>query len=68
MRANLQTGPDRAGRRAVFLPQVADETGWSREEMLSALAEKAGLESNAWKDEDAFLMTFRAEVFSEDDL
>ena len=56
------------GRRAVFLPQVADETGWSREEMLSALAEKAGLESNAWKDEDAFLMTFRAEVFSEDDL
>ena len=28
------------GRRAVFLPQVADETGWSREEMLSALSEK----------------------------
>ena len=56
------------GRRAVFLPQVADETGWSREEMLSALAEKAGLERNAWKDEDAFLMAFRAEVFSEDDM
>ena len=56
------------GRRAVFLPQVADETGWSREEMLSALAEKAGLESDAWKDGDALFMTFQAEVFSEDDL
>lgn len=56
------------GRRAVFLPQVAEETGWSREEMLSALSEKAGLESNAWKDKDSVFMTFQAEVFSEDDL
>ena len=56
------------GRRAVFLPQVADETGWSREEMLSALSEKAGLESDAWKDKGAVFMIFQAEVFSEDDL
>lgn len=56
------------GRRAVFLPQVADETGWTREEMLSALSEKAGLERDAWKDGNARFMTFQAEVFSEDDL
>ena len=56
------------GRRAVFLPQVAEETGWSREEMLSALSEKAGLSSEAWKDATARFQTFQAEVFSEDDL
>lgn len=54
------------GRRAVFLPQVADETGWSKEEMLSALSVKAGLPRNAWKRPDAVFETFQAEVFSED--
>ena len=56
------------GRRAVFLPQVAEETGWSREEMLSALSEKTGLSSEAWKDATTRFQTFQAEVFSEDDL
>lgn len=56
------------GRRAVFLPQVAEETGWSRDEMLSALSQKAGLPDNAWKDPSASFWTFQAEVFSEDDL
>lgn len=54
-----------SGRRAVFLPQVADETGWGREEMLSALSRKAGLPPDAWKKEDAVFMTFTAEVFDE---
>ena len=49
--------------KAVFLPQVADETGWTKEEMLSALSKKAGLDENAYKREDAQFMTFRAEVF-----
>ncbi len=52
-------------RRAVFLPQVADETGWTKEEMLSALAMKAGLMEDAWKDPDAEFLTFQAEVFDE---
>ena len=56
------------GRRAVFLPQVADETGWSKDEMLSALSEKAGLPHDAWKDSNAVFHTFQAEVFSEDDM
>ena len=54
-----------SGRRAVFLPQVADETGWGRQEMLSALSRKAGLPPDAWKRDDAVFMTFTAEVFDE---
>lgn len=52
-------------RRSVFLPQVAEETGWTKEEMLSALSRKAGLPSDSWKREDAEFRTFRAEVFDE---
>lgn len=53
-------------RQGVFLPQVATETGWSKEEFLSHLArDKAGLEARAWKDKDTEIFTFRAEVFSE---
>ena len=56
------------GRRAVFLPQVADETGWTKEEMLSALSEKAGLPPSAWRSDEAVFLTFQAEVFSEDEM
>lgn len=53
-------------RSGVFLPQVADETGWSREEFLSNLcAHKAGLSPDAWKDPSTELYTFTAEVFGE---
>lgn len=37
------------GRRAVFLPEVAVEQGWTREETLTQLALKAGLPPEAWK-------------------
>ena len=50
--------------RSVFLPQVADETGWDKEEMLRALSVKAGLPEDAYKKEYAHFMTFTAEVFS----
>ena len=50
----------------VFLPQVATETGWSKEEFLSNLcAHKAGLAPDAWKDKSTELYIFSAEVFSE---
>jgi len=53
----------------VFLPQVAEETGWTKEEFLSALcAHKAGIEPDAWKKPDTELFTFQAEVFSENNL
>jgi uncharacterized protein (TIGR00296 family) len=50
----------------VFLPQVATETGWTKEEFLSTLcAEKAGLPPEAWKDKSTEIYIFTAEVFSE---
>lgn len=53
-------------RQGVFLPQVADETGWSREEFLSALcSHKAGLPADAWKDKDVEIYIFSAQVFGE---
>lgn len=50
----------------VFLPQVATETGWSREEFLSNLCEhKAGLSPGAWRDKNTELYSFTAQVFGE---
>ncbi len=55
--------------RGVFLPQVATETGWSRDEFLSQLcAQKAGLSPDAWKDPSTVLEIFTADVFSEKDI
>jgi AmmeMemoRadiSam system protein A len=42
------------GRRAVFLPEVAIEQKWTREQTLSYLSRKAGLPSDAWKQGAAF--------------
>jgi len=52
------------GRSAVFLPQVATEQGWNREELLDNLCLKAGLAAGSWK-KGAQLSTFQAVVFSE---
>ena len=47
-----------------FLPQVATETGWSKEEFLSyCCAHKAGLPADAWKDAETEVYLFTAEVF-----
>ncbi len=54
------------GHQGVFLPQVATETGWSKEEFLSQLcSQKAGLPPDAWKDPDTALYVFNADVFGE---
>ena len=55
---------EKDGRSAVFLPQVAPEQGWNREELLGHLCEKAGLPEDCWK-RGARLSTFQAEVFAE---
>ncbi|MDI6606162.1 MAG: AmmeMemoRadiSam system protein A, partial [Candidatus Omnitrophota bacterium] len=56
------------GRSGVFLPQVATETGWTKEEFLDNLCvHKAGLAPGAWKDKDTEIYVFSAEVFSEQD-
>jgi AmmeMemoRadiSam system protein A len=47
-----------------FLPQVATETGWSKEEFLSfCCSHKAGLPPDAWKDPKTEVYLFTAEVF-----
>jgi len=52
-----------------FLPQVALETGWSKEEFLSNCCYgKAGLHSDAWKDNDVEIFVFTAEIFNEKEL
>ena len=51
-------------RAAVFLPQVAPEQGWGREEMLAQLCRKAGLKPDDWH-EGARFFTFQAVAFQE---
>ncbi|MBI1806318.1 MAG: AmmeMemoRadiSam system protein A [Ignavibacteria bacterium] len=51
--------------RGLLLPQVAVEHGWDRETFLSQTARKAGLPLYLWKDPEAKLFSFTAEVFSE---
>jgi AmmeMemoRadiSam system protein A len=47
-----------------LLPQVATETGWSKEEFLSyCCAHKAGLPAQAWQNADTDVYLFSAEVF-----
>ncbi len=56
------------GRSAVFLPQVAPEQGWNREQMLDNLCVKAGLPASRWRRGDMRVETFQAEVFGERDV
>jgi len=56
----------RNGRSGVFLPQVAEETGWDLDEFMNHLCQdKAGLPADCWKDPDTEIYTFTAQVFSE---
>ena len=49
-------------RSGTYLPQVADEVNWTKEEFVShCAAEKAGIGWNGWK--DAELFTYEAIVF-----
>lgn len=52
-----------AGRAGLFLPQVARETGWTREQLLERLcSEKMGLPANCWRQPEARLSRFNAYV------
>ncbi len=57
----------RGSKQAVYLPQVAPEQGWDREEMLENLCLKAGLYKDDWKKEGTQFYVFTAEVFTEGD-
>lgn len=55
---------EKAGRRALFLPQVAPEQGWDREQTLSALCQKARLAPDDWRS-GAKLSRFESVVIHE---
>ncbi|MGB8658635.1 MAG: AmmeMemoRadiSam system protein B [Candidatus Zixiibacteriota bacterium] len=53
-------------RQGVFLPQVATEQGWDRTTFLNEVCFKAGInDQNCWKDPDAEIYIFSADVFEE---
>jgi AmmeMemoRadiSam system protein B/AmmeMemoRadiSam system protein A len=51
-------------KAALFLPQVAPENGWTLEQTLAALSEKAGLPPDGWKDGAGFSV-FTGQAFGE---
>jgi AmmeMemoRadiSam system protein A len=55
----------RDSRRALLLPQVAEERRWSADRFLSETCLKAGLTSQAWREPETRLFGFTVEVFSE---
>jgi AmmeMemoRadiSam system protein B/AmmeMemoRadiSam system protein A len=56
----------KGSRGGTFLPQVATETGWTKDEFLGYCAQdKAGIGWDGWKDADIFI--YEALVFSEKD-
>jgi AmmeMemoRadiSam system protein A len=55
------------GRRGLLLPQVASERDWLASTFAEQTCSKAGLEMNAYLDEDVDLYKFEAEVFNEKD-
>ena len=62
----VSQGPFRQG---IFLPEVATETGWSKDQFLSELcSQKAGLSPDCWKDPKTKIDIFTTESFSEKDL
>lgn len=53
----------RGSRSGCFLPQVALETGWSKEEFLeNCCSGKAGLPHDAWRDDDTDVFLFTATI------
>ena len=54
---------EKGGHSGLLLPQVAIEQGWNRDEFLEFTCMKAGLPRDAWKDADATIYIFSADVF-----
>ena len=51
----------------VYLPQVATETGWTKEEFMDSLCtQKARIPHDAWKTGQCDIFVFTAEVFGEE--
>jgi AmmeMemoRadiSam system protein A len=53
----------RGWNAGLLLPQVATEYRWDRKTFLEHTCQKAGLPSNAWKEKDAEIYIFSADIF-----
>ena len=53
-------------RGGLLLPQVASERGWSVDQFLRAVCQKAGYPERAWELPEARLYRFSAQVFGEE--
>lgn len=67
---HLQVGADGlcielGDRRGLLLPQVAVHAGWDAATFLARTCHKAGLDPEAWRDPDARITAFVAQVFSD---
>ena len=51
--------------QGILLPQVPVEQGWDRDQFLEGICRKSGLPSGAWKDPEAELYRYSAQVFGE---
>jgi len=49
----------------LLLPQVATQYGWDRKTFIEETCRKAGLPSQAWKDKNARIYVFEADIFGE---
>jgi len=52
------------GRSGLLLPQVAEGRDWTAEDFIRAVERKSGLWKDAWRDPQAKLYVFEAQVFS----
>ena len=53
------------GKSAVYLPQVATEIGWTFNQWLDSLCNKANLPTSYWKEREAKFYTFTAQIIKE---
>jgi len=51
--------------KGLLLPRVAEEYGWDSEEFLKQTCHKAGLEFDAWRNDDVKVYKFQAEIIKE---
>lgn len=57
---------EKGGFKGLLLPQVAEEYNWDTVTFLEHTCYKAGLHKDAWKEPDAIIKVFSAEVFGEE--
>ncbi|MBU0980212.1 MAG: TIGR00296 family protein [Nanoarchaeota archaeon] len=55
------------GASGLLLPQVPVEWKWNAKQFLENLSMKAGLTKDAWQHDEAELLKFQAQIFSEED-